>query len=66
MSESSQRGQEPKLCIQCKEMFGNPIFKDMCSKCYKNSLDQVEKNVEMILKKKSTSEGAPKLLETLK
>lgn len=47
-------------------MFGNPIFKDMCSKCYKNSLDQVEKNVEMILKKKSTSEGAPKLLETLK
>lgn len=26
---------EPKLCIKCTEMYGNPNFDDMCSLCFK-------------------------------
>lgn len=43
------------MCLECKEMYGNAVFKDMCSKCYKKSLDDAEKNVELILKKSNTS-----------
>lgn len=43
----------PKLCFVCKDMYGNPIFNNMCSKCFKNSKSQEEEG-KIKLNKKET------------
>lgn len=40
MSESTNKQSEhtdPQLCLVCKDMYGHPSFKNMCSVCFKNS-----------------------------
>ena len=35
--KSEPQKQEAKMCVQCKQFWGSPANKDMCSKCFKYS-----------------------------
>jgi hypothetical protein len=61
MSESSKQPVCPPLCPECKDMFGHPQFKGMCSKCYKKVSDDADRAVSLILKRKSTAEATCKV-----
>lgn len=56
MSTNQNEENIAKLCTVCKVMYGNATFKNMCSKCFKDSKmkDQKKEEVKLELLKKET------------